>query len=33
MNYHALVHPDAESDIDKAFVWYELNQAELGRKF
>ena len=33
MNYHVLILAEAELDIDNAFIWYELNQIGLGKKF
>ena len=33
MNYHVLILSEAELDIDNAFIWYELDQIGLGKKF
>jgi len=33
MNYNVLILSEAELDIDEAFVWYELNQIGLGKRF
>ncbi len=33
MNYQVLILSEAELDIDNAFIWYELNQIGLGKKF
>ena len=33
MIYNVLILSEAEHDIDKAFIWYELNQIGLGKKF
>lgn len=33
MSYHILILSEAEVDIDNAFIWYELNQIGLGKKF
>jgi toxin ParE1/3/4 len=33
MKYNVLILSDAELDIDEAFVWYELHQIGLGKRF
>jgi toxin ParE1/3/4 len=33
MNYNVLILSEAELDIDNAFIWYELNQIGLGKRF
>jgi len=33
MNYSILILAEAEHDLDDAFIWYELNQIGLGKKF
>jgi hypothetical protein len=33
MNYSVVILLEAELDIEEAFIWYELNQIGLGRKF
>jgi len=33
MNYHVSILAEAELDLDNAFIWYELNQIDLGVKF
>ena len=33
MNYKVLILSEAELDIDEAFVWYELNQIGLSKRF
>lgn len=33
MKYHVSILSDAEVDIDNAYIWYELRQINLGRKF
>jgi len=33
MRYIVLILSEAELDIDEAFVWYELNQIGLGKRF
>ncbi len=33
MNYKAVILSEAELDIEEAFIWYELNQIRLGKKF
>lgn len=33
MNYRVLILSEAEREIDNAFIWYELNQIGLGKKF
>ena len=33
MKYNVLILSEAELDIDDAFVWYELHQIGLGKRF
>jgi hypothetical protein len=33
MNYIISIQSEAEHDLDDAFIWYELNQAGLGKRF
>lgn len=33
MNFNVLILSEAEIDIDEAFIWYELNQIGLGKRF
>jgi toxin ParE1/3/4 len=33
MNYNIVILSEAELDIDDAFIWYEMNQIGLGKKF
>lgn len=33
MSYHVSILTEAEDDIDNAYIWYELRQLELGKKF
>jgi toxin ParE1/3/4 len=33
MKYNVLILSEAESDIDSAYIWYELKQINLGAKF
>ena len=33
MIFNVSILSEAEADIDKAFVWYELRQLKLGYKF
>ena len=33
MKYNILILTEAEIDIENAFIWYELNQIGLGKKF
>jgi toxin ParE1/3/4 len=33
MHYNVLILAEAEHDLDDAFIWYELNQIGLGKRF
>ena len=33
MHYKVLILSEAEHDLDDAFIWYELNQIGLGKRF
>ena len=33
MPYNVLILSEAEHDLDDAFIWYELNQIGLGKRF
>lgn len=33
MNYQIIVRPEAESDLNKAFQWYEVQSPGLGLEF
>ena len=33
MKYHVSILSEAETDIDDAYIWYELKQMNLGNKF
>lgn len=33
MNYKIVLLEEAENDLDDAFLWYELQQPNLGKKF
>ncbi|MDJ0516861.1 MAG: type II toxin-antitoxin system RelE/ParE family toxin [Trichodesmium sp. MO_231.B1] len=33
MNYKIIIQPEAEKDLDAAYVWYENSRQELGEEF